>query len=167
MCEPWIVAKTGLSVSVHQERTVRNFVTLRELLGSLVIPVLQGWTLDDYMRCCDLYEARGIRLADEPSVGLGSVCRRQATRQIGKVLDAASARGIRCHGFGVKSAGIRQYGDLLASCDSLAWSYGGRIRGTCAHKRSRCANCAHWALQWRDEVCSTRPPEMRQMALAL
>jgi hypothetical protein len=28
MCEPWMVAKTGLSVRVHQERTVSNFVRL-------------------------------------------------------------------------------------------------------------------------------------------
>ena len=31
MCEPWMVAKTGLSVEEHQERTVENFVRLREL----------------------------------------------------------------------------------------------------------------------------------------
>jgi hypothetical protein len=61
--------------------------------------------------------------------------------------------GIRCHGFGVKKAGLRSYGTHLASADSLAWSYNARYSPPmpgCAHKS--CANCLRWALRWRDEV---------------
>jgi len=31
MCEPPIIAKTGLSVREHQERTVENFIELEQL----------------------------------------------------------------------------------------------------------------------------------------
>jgi hypothetical protein len=61
MCEPWIIAKTGLSVREHQERTVENFVELERLwqfwdakftfhsgAESPFMPVLQGWTVVDY-----------------------------------------------------------------------------------------------------------------------
>src|SRR5438093_12444888 len=30
MCEPWIIAKTGLSVEEHQQRTVQNYLRLSE-----------------------------------------------------------------------------------------------------------------------------------------
>jgi len=162
MCEPWIVAKTGLSVVEHQRRTVDNFLTLRAELGPLVIPVLQGWSLEDYDRCADLYASAGIDLAAESTVGLGSVCRRQATDEIGQIVSAMAGRGIRCHGFGVKSDGIALYGHLLTSCDSLAWSYSGRRGGTCTHRKSRCANCLHYALAWRTRVLAAarRPRQM-------
>src|SRR4051794_36560160 len=74
MCEPWIVAKTGLSVAEHQRRTVRNFCRLRDLAPDLpFVPVLQGWTTADYLRCVQLYQQHDVRLTDAPLVGLGSV----------------------------------------------------------------------------------------------
>jgi hypothetical protein len=77
MVEPAMLAKTGLSVRDHQRRTVENFLHLRELAPDLpFIPVLQGWTIEDYLRCVDRYAAAGIDLTSYPTVGLGSVCRR-------------------------------------------------------------------------------------------
>jgi hypothetical protein len=75
--------KTGLTVAVHQQRTVVNFMRLRDWLGQIVIPVLQGWTRDDYMSCWQLYSDLGTDLESEPIVGLGSVCRRQNTAEAG------------------------------------------------------------------------------------
>ena len=49
--------------------------------GLPVIPVLQGWTPSDYLRCADAYHHAGINLAAEPLIGIGSICRRQATTQ--------------------------------------------------------------------------------------
>jgi hypothetical protein len=161
MCEPAIIhggtfkgvtfTGTHLTVGEHQRRTVENYV---ELLGTgaPVIPVLQGFTITDYERCADLYEAEGVHLAQLPVVGLGSVCRRENTNEIGQVVWAMSERGIRCHGFGCKEGAVRRYGDMLASADSLAWSLGGRRRGTCTHLKSRCANHLHWALDWRENL---------------
>src|SRR6266536_2188786 len=50
MCEPFILAKTGLSVAEHQARTIANYLRLRNLAPDLpFVPVLQGWTLADYL----------------------------------------------------------------------------------------------------------------------
>jgi hypothetical protein len=154
MCEPFIVAKTGLSVAEHQRRTVENFCWLREHAPGLpFVPVLQGWHLSDYWRCVDLYTDAGVDLAAEPLVGLGSVCRRQSTHDITVLVAFLQATGLRLHGFGVKTGGFERYAPLLASADSMAWSYAARrampLAG-CQHRN--CANCVRFALQWRDKV---------------
>jgi hypothetical protein len=176
MCEPAIIhggtykggtfTGTGLTVAEHQARTVGNYLDLMAL-DAPTIPVLQGYTLGEYQHCADLYDKAGVDLAAEPVVGLGSVCRREATGEIGAIVAAMLERGIRCHGFGCKEGALRRYGSLLASSDSLAWSLGGRKRGTCTHLKSRCANHLHWALEWRDSVLDTPMGDTVQMALAV
>lgn len=152
MCEPWILAKTGRTAADHQQLTIDNLVELRSLeLPVPVIPVLQGWSFDDYERHLVAYQRRGIDLRAEPLVGLGSVCRRQATASIGAIVDRMATNGLACHGFGVKVHGLRMYGARLASADSLAWSFDGRHNGTC-DLPSRCANHRHWAMSWRAKV---------------
>ena len=48
MCEPFMLAKTGLTVAEHQARTVANYLELRSLAPELpFVPVLQGWSLDN------------------------------------------------------------------------------------------------------------------------
>lgn len=169
MCEPWVVAKTGLSVAEHQRRTVENYLELMDLAPDLgFIPVLQGWEMDDYLRHADAYAEAGVDLAALPVVGIGSVCRRQATGQIAAIFDMLRAEGLSMHGFGVKSAGLAQYADQLVSADSLAWSYGARqdARAGIRHcSKKSCANCLHYALSWRDKVL--RAVEGRQYALPL
>ncbi|MEV7011743.1 hypothetical protein [Streptosporangium sp. NPDC051022] len=162
MCEPFMLAKTGLTVAEHQRRTVTNFVRLVELWPQYsdatecpVMPVIQGWTVDDYLACVDLYEQHGVRLAqDYPVVGVGSVCRRQATREIGDIFRTLAQLDLPLHGFGVKLAGIRQYGRYLTTADSMAWSYAGRRTptqcGSTTHRSE--ANCQTFALAWRDRV---------------
>lgn len=166
MVEPAVRAKTGLSVVEHQARTVGNYLDLRAL-DAPVIPVLQGWTLGDYLRCVDLYAAAGIDLAAEPTVGLGSVCRRQDTDEIAAIVAALHNEGLALHGFGCKEGALRRCGGLLASADSLAWSKGGKERGTCTHLASRCANHLHWALSWRASVIGAQSRGTVQMALGL
>lgn len=155
MCEPWITAKTGLSIAEHQKLTTENLLELRALAPELpIIPVLQGWELDDYRRHLDAYADAGVDLSAEPVVGLGTVCRRQATGQIGAIVWTLVRAGLRLHGFGVKLDGLRQYGYLLVSADSQAGSYGARKRiGRCPHGIVRWeANCPEWAQAWRDDV---------------
>lgn len=158
MCEPFITAKTGKTVAEHQQLTVENFVLLRALAPDLpIIPVLQGWTLADYLHCLDLYRRHGVDLFAEPVVGLGSVCRRQATGDIDFIVSTLAATGLNLHGFGVKTEGLGQYGSLLESADSMAWSFGARRRGgRCIHggRVKWETNCSHWALNWRREVLS-------------
>jgi hypothetical protein len=149
MCEPHMLDKTRLSVRDHQERTIESFLELRG--QTPVIPVLQGWTLSDYARCVDWYADAGVDLAAEPTVGLGSVCRRQYSDEIGEIVSSLSH--LRLHGFGVKSAGIRKYGHLLTSADSMSWSYRGRRIHPCPHSGAKtCANCRPHAMEWRQRV---------------
>jgi hypothetical protein len=75
--------------SKHQRRTVENYLTLRALAPDLpFVPVVQGWQINDYLTCVELYAAAGVDLAAAPVVGLGSVCRRQATDEAAEIVDA-------------------------------------------------------------------------------
>jgi hypothetical protein len=159
MCEPWILAKTGLSVAEHQRRTLTNYRQLRELAPDLpIIPVLQGWTVADYLHAADAYHQVGIDLSTAPLVGLGSVCRRQDSTQAGHILTALHQHGItRLHGFGFKILGLRRHRHLLASADSMAWSLAARreppLPDCTGHLN--CANCPRYAYRWYQHVTTT------------
>lgn len=160
MCEPSALAATGLTVAEHQRRTVANYLALHELdERRLVIPVLQGFAPGDHEACVDLYTAAGVDLTAEALVGVGTICRREATAEIGAIVESLASIGLRLHGFGVKAGGLRLYGPRLKSADSLAWSMRGRKAGRhgegplgdgCSH--ASCQNCYRWAHQWRDLV---------------
>jgi hypothetical protein len=147
---------TGLTVADHQKLTTENFLNLLQIDPGLpIIPVLQGWTLDDYKRHVELYDRYGVDLQGEALVGLGSVCRRQATDEICELIESLAAMGIPLHGFGVKTGGMAKYGRYLSSADSMAWSFSAR-----SHKRpmlegcdhTNCANCMAYALFWRESL---------------
>jgi hypothetical protein len=168
MCEPFIIEQTGLSVREHQERTVANYLELRCIAPGLpIIPVLQGWTLADYLLCADLYRQAGVSLPALPCVGLGSVCRRQSTAEIAAIISVLSGLGLRLHGFGVKTGGLTRYGHLLASADSMAWSYAARrqppLPGCTTHKN--CANCLIYATRWRETIIARLHPRWYQPEL--
>jgi hypothetical protein len=156
MCEPAVIARTGLTVREHQERTVANYLELRG--RGPFVPVLQGQRLEDYETCIGLYESAGVDLRAEPLIGLGTVCRRQNAPEIARIVSSLASGGLRLHGFGMKSAGLARVGHLLESADSMAWSTRGRMawqhdrrqlcQGARPHKGG-CANCRPWALRWR------------------
>jgi hypothetical protein len=157
MCEPAILARTGLTVSGHQQRTITSVLRLRDIDPALpVIPVLQGWTVSDYLRCADAYGKAGINLAAEPLVGLGSVCRRQAATSTELIIRALHARGItRLHGFGIRISGLTRCGHLLTSADSMAWSFAARHQPPlpgCELRHINCANCPRYATAWHARV---------------
>lgn len=159
MCEPVMIATTGLSIREHQYRTVENFLLLRQMAPDLpFVPVLQGWHLNDYLACVDMYRQAGIDLCKERIVGLGSVCRRQATDDIGRIAENMHDRRLRLHGFGVKSAGLAKYSQYLASADSMAWSFRGRHVKPCTHGTAMSeANCVEFALEWRQRTLDAIP----------
>jgi len=154
MCEPVMTELTGLTIREHQYRTVESVVTLRHLAPDLpIIPVLQGWKLADYLACVELYRQAGIDLEQERIVGLGSVCRRQSTDEIGVITERLSPLGLKLHGFGVKTEGLRRCGRYLASADSMARSFRGRHVQPCTHGTAKSeANCRVFALEWRQSV---------------
>lgn len=155
MVEDVMLAKTGKTLLEHQELTVRSYLTLKSLAPELpFIPVLQGWTVEDYCRCWQMYEAAGVHLEAQPIVGVGTMCRRQATKQARTILATLKACGLKLHGFGLKTLGLKQCVGFLESSDSLAWSFAAvkrrlRLPG---HTHKNCGNCLDWALQWRGEL---------------
>lgn len=143
------------AVLIHQRYTVDDYLELKRLAPELpIIPVLQGWTLAQYQRCADMYATAGVDLTAAPVVGLGSVCRRQATNEIQQIVRHFAAKGYRLHGFGVKTKGLGAYADGLTSADSMAWSDVARKEQIqlAGHTHKNCANCPDFALQWHDRI---------------
>lgn len=170
MCEPDMLKRTGLSIREHQRRTVADYLELRSIAPELpFIPVLQGWQRGDYLDHAKAYARAGVDLASLPLVGVGTICRRQHTAAAAHLLTWLASDGLKLHGFGLKRQGLAACGDALASADSMAWSYHARrepplpeCRGT--HKN--CANCARFALEWREETLAGIDRE-RQLSLPL
>lgn len=163
MCEPFMLKKTGLSVIEHIHLTVENFIQLRTLSidSSIhVIPVLQGYSMSDYIYCYQLYLSSGVDLSKEKTVGIGSVCKREKTKEILHIVKYFYDLGLSLHGFGVKTNGLKLYGQYLQSADSMAWSFGARYSNKhCSiHQENpttlNCANCLTYALSWRSSILS-------------
>lgn len=142
------------AVRIHQRLTVDNFLELTALAPEVkFIPVLQGQTLEDYEHHDQMYREAGIDLAAAAVVGLGSVCRRQATAEIEEIVSHFHAKGYRLHGFGVKTLGLARYAPKLVSADSLAWSEDGRRSAPLpGHTHKNCANCPDWAIRWHQRI---------------
>jgi hypothetical protein len=129
MCEPFMLAKTGLSVAVHQQLTIQRYNALRSLVrDTYVMPVLQGYRVAEYIRHLELY---GRRLRRGAWVGVGSICKRN--RDVGAVYAVLKAiravrPDLRLHGFGLKATALadRQIHGGLHSADSMAWSFRAR-----------------------------------------
>jgi hypothetical protein len=188
MCEPAVIsggragpltfAGTHLSVAEHQARTVENFLELRGLWPQFsdsscpFMPVLQGYRVAEYVACAQLYREAGVDLFDpdvlDPGgegcglVGVGSVCRRQDTNEIGQVFRELDALGLPLHGFGVKGAGLARYSRHLVSADSMAWSRTGRNHVGCRADHKTEANCVAYALRWRAGVLAAAGAEVSQ-----
>jgi hypothetical protein len=146
-------------ISCNRPEFVSNYLELRTLAPHLpFIPVLQGWHLADYVACADRYQQAGVDLRRVPLVGLGSVCRRQATGEVAHITRVlAGERGLPLHAFGVKTRGLAHFAAWLVSADSLAWSYQARRRpplpGCTTHRN--CANCPRWALAWHHHITAS------------
>jgi hypothetical protein len=133
MCEPWIVEKTGLTVAEHQRLTIDRYDALcaEDTAGVYVLPVLQGYAPDDYVRHVHAY---GARIGLGAWVGVGSICKRNGDpRTIESVLLAIKSvrPDLQLHGFGLKTTALRSslVFELLATADSMAWSFSARRKG--------------------------------------
>jgi hypothetical protein len=133
MCEPFIIAKTGLSVEEHQRLTIDRYDALVKLVDPrvYVMPVLQGYTVADYLRHLEMY---GDRLKHGAYVGVGSICKRNTDiGQIEEILTAIKrARpDLLLHGFGLKTTALSSWvvQNCLHSADSMAWSFAARRQG--------------------------------------
>lgn len=154
MCEPHMLARTGLTIADHQRMTVERYDGLLscDTGGVYVMPVLQGYAPQDYIAHIRLY---GERLKHRMWVGVGSVCKRNSDPvAIENVLLAISRErpDLRLHGFGIKttslSSGIVR--QLLFSADSMAWSFAARMAG-------KNANDAREAVAFCERVQAQEP----------
>lgn len=141
MCEPFMLAKTGLTVADHQRLTIERYDKLlaywRGHLGMAVpvMPVLQGYTVKDYMRHLLAY---GDRLTPGMHVGVGSICKRQGDPLlVWRILRAIKRLrpDLRLHGFGLKLTALKEPRvlRLLHTADSMAWSFSARKQGRSAN----------------------------------
>lgn len=172
MCEPSILKQTGSTIAKHQQWTIDNYAELLQIAPDLPWkPVLQGWAAIDYLRHLDEYDRRGFDLRALPSVGVGTMCRRQATGTARRLVMSLKGEGLGLHLFGFKKdglAGVASFLDARDSADSLAWSFCGRRAAPLpGHDRPgpgrprghiNCANCLEYALKWREELLARMAP---------
>ena len=153
MCEPFILAHTGLSIAEHQRLTIDRYDKLVACnTGVYILPVLQGYLPDQYAAHIRAY---GERLAAGAWVGVGSVCKRNGNaRDMAAVLRTIKATrpDLRLHGFGVKLTALQRTDvrDMLYSADSMAWSFRAR-------KEGRNANDWREAKQFEQQIHAGKP----------
>lgn len=125
MCEPFILNITGLSVLEHHEQTIQRYKEIISLTDKPVMPVLQGYEPNDYVKHIGMY---GELLTPGQWVGVGSVCKRNT--DVGQVKHICKSildirPDLKLHGFGLKKTSLKdkEIRSMLYSADSMAWSY--------------------------------------------
>lgn len=163
ICHPAMIARTGLSLQEHQERTVQSFEDLLQADPDLPwLPVVQGWEPDDYLRCVDMYEKRGFSMAGR-AVGVGTLAMRQDKAIAQKIISVLYERGLKMHAFGYKQKGLIKSGAFIATADSSSWSYEARKKKikVCNGTHKVCASCPVYALRWRANMLAAVQKAMR------
>lgn len=132
MCEPAMLAKTGLTIADHQRLTIERYDALLPLVGGVyIMPVLQGYRPEEYVSHIQQY---GDRLSPGMWVGVGSVCKRNGDVAAIEAVLVAIHRArpdLLLHGFGLKTTALRSglVRALLFTADSMAWSFAARRSG--------------------------------------
>lgn len=145
---------TQKGVRDHQEQTVSRYAEIHYELRRIgcrvyLMPVLQGYEVEEYLECIRMYESAGF-LPPGAYVGVGSVCKRNANVDTVEGLLGAIALArpdLRLHGFGLKVTALKSefVRQALASSDSMAWSLSAR-------KQGRNQNCWTEAEKYRAQV---------------
>lgn len=176
MCEPSILKKTGLSIREHQINTLKNYLRMKKEfnnrdINSKLCGVIQGWKKEDYLRHIEMLKERNL-ITD--LMGVGSICRRFADKEIIEILKAIKKElpNTKLHGFGVKK-NILKYRithNLLYSCDSMAWSYKVRYGkkldcDNCISPSHSCRNCYKASKKWINKIEKTIKFSKKQQIL--
>lgn len=159
-------------VLIHQRMTTVNHGELERLWPEYsdaecpYMPTLQGeiGKPESYLRHESMYAEAGIRLADYPVVGVGSVCRLQSDRAVSRLSRGLAQLDLPLHWFGLKITGLPYVWPNIASHDSQAWSRTARreprmdgcthvrVRGKYTGQPSTCANCPRRARKWQAQI---------------
>jgi len=133
MCESTILEKTGKTTHFHINATIENYYHMIQKMTEdeikKCLPVIQGFTIQEYLYCIERYEKNGLIA---PYMGVGSVCRRGSTSEIAKILSIIKGElpNVKLHGFGVKKSVLDLIpNNLLHSIDTAAYMYGKKIDG--------------------------------------
>ena len=126
-CEPDINRSHLMTNEDRITKTVYNAVSCYDADKTLPwLPVIQGYTLDEYLHCVDLYNEAGI-ISDYWAVG--SLCSRKGELRSIKYLltnlKELALSNVKVHAFGLNIPYIKdpQIFDLLYSSDSAAWTF--------------------------------------------
>lgn len=177
MCEPFVLAKTGLTVKQHQQMTVDNQIKIMDRLDKYDIKgqfagCIQGWKVEDYLTMIDQLKAHGLITH---RMGVGSICRRNSENDIIKVLEAVKHElpSVDLHAFGAKNKilSFPPVHDYVYSSDSMGWSYDGRRvdKKPCAQCYRHCLNCANchtYMMMWYNRLMQVHDETRKQKTLA-
>jgi len=132
-CEPQILRKYNVTAKDQIHRTLDHHLKLLEFyersnVVAIPIPVIQGWEIDDYLYCIDLYKEHGLIGGKFNYVAIGTTCRRRQvkiTQRIILTVRSELPNKIKLHAFGVKLSVLNNKAvwDALYSTDSSAWDY--------------------------------------------
>jgi hypothetical protein len=106
-----------------------------------------------------MFAEYGVDLREQPTVGVGSVCRRTNFKGMSELFHDLHDYGLKMHGFGLKKDAFVKFGDCLQSSDSMAWVTWGRFEGNrgknlcgTVHNTIGCGHCFEWSQMWADSV---------------
>lgn len=168
MCEPQILARTGLSELEHQRRSVLSYLACFELwerarergetnplADNPVMPVVQSGTIAGYARCWAMFHDPDaamratwgrpwpdVDLDNVEVVGIGSVCTRQSTAEIRDVIDTVRSCSREPDGLPLHAFGLKTTGLSLVAegvCSSDSQAWSDHAR----RNHIKLAECAH------------------------
>jgi hypothetical protein len=140
------------------------------------VPVLQGWSVDNYLRSldlmCEVWAHWEPWLAPPVLIGLGSVCRRNlhdpkhGLYAVLRALEGRLPTGARLHLFGVKGTALEGIRHLpwIASCDSMAYDFGARIDARKAGISNCMAHRSSAMSRWMKGAANWMTPRQQQIA---
>lgn len=123
-CEPNILP--DMPVLERIEKTIKNTKALCTAPFPGLLPVIQGWLIEDYLYCIERMEKESLIM---PVMGIGSICRRGSQRNIVAIVSEIKRQlpKVKLHAFGVKISALNyNNGELLNYLDSLdtaAWQF--------------------------------------------
>lgn len=138
-CEPF--GRIRVPVEERIRRTVdadAEILDYPDLNGCAPLPVIQGWTPEQYVACIDAMKERGL-IRDFMAVG--SCCKRTSTAEVMAVARAVRTElpaRVQLHFFGLKVTAFRQPGfaRIAHSVDTGAWAfldhYAPWVKGLCS-----------------------------------
>ena len=145
-CEPDINRSQVMSNEDRIEKTIANAIECYDTDDSLPwLPVIQGYTVSEYLHCIDLYDDYGVT---SDYWAIGSICSRKgAPFELRNIITKIKERhpNDKLHAFGLGIPFLRnpQIFQAIYSSDSAAWNWG--ISGENMRSRKKEAAIAYVA----------------------